>query len=187
MGMSDLAMAMTCQSAVLANKLRNGGSFLELKTLLTLECGHWLERGAEESLKAAGTILIPQLEISVVHQSAPIKAHLDLTLVNASASAITVLELKSLARMKDCVWPAHESQQVGQISLLHEFWSESAFRLETGGSSRKLSELFSEHLDVRMSVRPKTRGYVLAVSPNDARAFGPYYPDPNKNCPICCR
>jgi hypothetical protein len=95
LGMSDLAQGLSCPRAIVAGKLSNAEFSFSLEKLLTLERGHWLEYGIEKALKATGVKLIPQLEISVIHQSTPIKAHLDLTLISESGDLVTVLELKS--------------------------------------------------------------------------------------------
>ncbi|MDR1578258.1 MAG: hypothetical protein LBT86_08575 [Deltaproteobacteria bacterium] len=58
-----------------------------------------------------------QLEISINYQNAPIKAHLDLVLVDPSTPSVIVLELKSLASIKDCVYESHEAQLLGQIGF----------------------------------------------------------------------
>jgi hypothetical protein len=58
---------------VIANKLHPNTAGLELKTLLTLERGHWLEHGIETALKAMGVKLMSQLESSVSHKGTPLK------------------------------------------------------------------------------------------------------------------
>jgi CRISPR-associated exonuclease Cas4 len=72
LGMSDLAMAITCQRKVVANKIKSVSTHYSLNDLLTLERGHWLEHGIETALRATGLGLIPQLEISVRHHNVPL-------------------------------------------------------------------------------------------------------------------
>jgi hypothetical protein len=100
LGISDLAQGLFCPRAVLANKLDLNDSDLTLKNLLTMERGHWLEHGIEKAFKATGVNLISQLEISVIHQVTPVKAHLDFVTVDQAGNQVTVIELKSLGRIK---------------------------------------------------------------------------------------
>jgi hypothetical protein len=177
LGMSDLAHGLTCPRAVIANKLQPNAYGLDLKTLLTLERGHWLEHGIETALKATGVKLMPQLEISVTHHGTPVKAHLDLTLVSNSGDTVTVLELKSMARMKEAVLESHEAQLSGQISLLQAFWDQQVFKTEGSIKFKSFPQLVHETLTVKLAKHPVITGYVLTVSPNEAKAFGPYVPD----------
>jgi hypothetical protein len=144
LGMSDLAMALTCQRKVIANKLQNEPFLFNLNELITLERGHWLKHGIEKALKATGQNLITQPGISVTHDEVPIKAHLDFALVNQDEDALTVVELKSLSRMKDSVQPSHKAQLVGQISLLSEYWNDPVFGQEGKHGFKRFSDLMAE-------------------------------------------
>jgi hypothetical protein len=150
-----------------------------LNKLLQLERGHWVEEGIEKALKSIGSLVLPQLEIAISHQGVPIKAHLDLTLVDSASQAVTVLELKSLAKIKDEVYETHEVQLAGQIGLLARFWNDPVFRFDNQGPW-SFPELAEKVLGLELPVELAVQGYVLAIAPNDARAFGPYEPDQTK-------
>jgi hypothetical protein len=71
LGISDLALAMSCKRKVITDKLKNGPFLFNLNEHLTLERRHWLEYGIEKALRATGVKLIPQLEISIIFNSTP--------------------------------------------------------------------------------------------------------------------
>jgi hypothetical protein len=177
--MSDLSQALSCPRAVVANKLANGDSSLNLNKLLTLERGHWLEAGLEKSLKLAGQPLITQLEIAITHQGVPIKAHLDFTLYDQDAQCVTVLETKSMAKIHDEVFETHEAQVNGQIGLLSKFWSDPVFRLEGDLEQTSFPQIAKRVWGTALPKSPVINGFVLAISPNEGRAFGAYQPDMN--------
>jgi hypothetical protein len=179
LGMSDLALGLSCPRAVLAGKLSPEDPNLSLSRLLTLERGHWLEHGVERALKSTGTSVLSQLEISAYSPKAPIKAHLDLAIIDQASNSVTVLELKSLAKIRDEVSEIHEAQLLGQIGLLNQFWNEPVFRLD-GQGPFSFSELADKFLALKFPSKPAIEGYVLTISPNAARAFGPYEPDSDR-------
>jgi hypothetical protein len=93
---------------------------------------------------------------------------------------VTVLELKSLAKIKENVYGTHEAQLHGQITLLSQYWNQPVFKLEGDSKSRSFPGLCGGIWNINLPEDPVIRGYVLTVSPNDARAFGPYLPDNEK-------
>ncbi|UQZ90624.1 hypothetical protein C4J81_15975 [Deltaproteobacteria bacterium Smac51] len=189
LGMSDLARGLTCPRAVVARKLNGEPTSLSLETLLQLRRGHWLEYGVEEALTAAGQKFISQLEISIEHNGVPIKAHLDLLIFDEEAKAVTVIELKSVGRLRDHVYGSHEAQLYGQLGLLHRYWSQAVFanNVFVKGSSLpacseycSFSELASRQLGVQLPKDADSvsiHGFVLTVAPQSAKAFGPYAPN----------
>jgi hypothetical protein len=98
LGMSDLALGLSCPRAVLADKLSPEDPSMSLNKLLQLQRGHWLETGIEQAFNTTGTTFLSQLEISVERLRVPIKAHLDFTLIDPKSNDVTVLELKSNLR-----------------------------------------------------------------------------------------
>jgi hypothetical protein len=84
--MSDLALGMSCPRAVVASKLCSNNKDLSLEKPLTLERGHWLEHGIEEALTSINQKFISQLEINIDYGITPIKAHLDLVLLDSETS-----------------------------------------------------------------------------------------------------
>jgi len=141
-GLSDVGRAITCLRAAVASKLGRGdvptgddiGRWLRdgdaqpittaLGRQLVLQRGHWLEAGVETALRANGVNLIPQLEISVVENGVPLRAHLDFVLVGGGPRpALRVLELKSTAHLPKTLYSAYEVQLYGQIGLLQAQWN----------------------------------------------------------------
>jgi hypothetical protein len=180
LGLSDLARAMSCPRPVILNKVLKGSKPQSLQHLLQLSRGHWLESGIEMCLESLGVSFIRQMEIAVRHEEVPIKAHLDLVIPGTDSNSVTVLEIKSAAKSRDCVYESHEAQLYGQLGLLSKYWSEPVFT--AGGSKDSVSfpELARKHLRLNLPDSPDTStvsGFVLTVSPNDARAFGPYFPN----------
>jgi hypothetical protein len=190
LGMSDLARGLSCPRAIAADKLKAENTGLSLDKLLPLRRGHWLEHGLEEALSALKIKFIPQLEISIQHQGTPIKAHLDLTLPDESSRSVTVLELKSVGRLRDQVYGSHEAQLYGQLSLLARFWNRRVFSSgrqyeedQTQASRPEacsFPELVSRQLGLKFAEKAEAvsiRGFVVVVSPKSARTFGPYEPN----------
>jgi hypothetical protein len=177
LGMSDLSQALSCPRAVVANKLAVDDPTLNLNKLLQLERGHWLEAGLEKSFKLAGQPLISQLEIAITHQGVPIKAHLDFTFYDQDAQCVTVLETKSMAKIHDEVYETHEAQVNGQIGLLSKFWNEPVFCLEGANDFTSFPQIAKKVWGIKLPKDPVINGFVLAISPYEARAFGSYNPD----------
>ena len=190
LGMSDLARGLSCPRAVVAGKLTPDNSGITLNKLLQLRRGHWLEFGVEEALSALKAKYISQLEISIQHQGVPIKAHLDLVLPDESSQSVTVLELKSVGHLRDQVYGSHEAQLYGQLGLLSRYWSSDVFSVSrqfekraakpVSSNSCSFPELARRHLGIQLAEDVdliSIQGFVLTVSTNGARAFGPYMPN----------
>jgi hypothetical protein len=180
LGLSDLAKGLSCPRSVVMSKLTCDSNPKSLDTLLTLARGHWLEHGLEEALRAHGTKFVRQLEIAVVHDSVPIKAHLDLVLADMANNSIIALEVKSAARPRDFVYESHEAQLYGQLGLLSKFWDKPVFKANGIDIAYAFPELAKNALGLDLPAIPgkdSISGFVLTVSPNNAKAFGPYRPD----------
>ena len=175
-GLSDVGRAITCMRAAMLNKI--GGKPAEtLQRQLVLQRGHWLEAGLVPAFRANGATLMSQLEISITYGDVPIRAHLDLTLV--AEGVVRVLELKSTARLPDVLSPGYEVQLYGQIGLLHAYWNQPVFGAEDL-SPRTFPQLVQALLGIVLPDTPERvdlEGWVLCVSMNDAKAFGPYGPN----------
>ncbi len=159
-------------------ELEAGGPSLE--TLLKLRHGHWLEYGVEEALGAAGRKYISQLRVSLRHGKVPVKAHLDLVLPDEDGRSLTVLELKSTAKLPGQVYPNHEAQLYGQLGPLSRLWNRPDFSIGDYSASHTFPELAERHLGIKLpksAASVSIRGFVLAVSPQAARAFGPHEPN----------
>ncbi len=180
LGVSDLALGLACPRAIVATKLGGEQAAPSLETLLKLRRGHWLEYGVEEALGAAGRKYISQLRVSLRHGNVPVKAHLDLVLPDEDGRGLTVLELKSAARLRNEVYPNHEAQLYGQLGLLRVLWDRPAFSVGDHSASYSFPELAKRHLGISLpnsSGSVSIRGFVLTVSPQAAKAFGPYEPN----------
>lgn len=175
-GLSDVGRAITCIRAAVLNKI--GGKPAEtLQRQLVLQRGHWLEAGLIPAFRANGAKLMSQLEISITHGDVPIRAHLDLTLV--ADCVVRVLELKSTARLPDILSPGYEVQLYGQIGLISTYWNQPVFAAE-GLSRCTFPQLVQTLFGIVLPDTPEKvdlEGWVLCVSMNDAKAFGPYGPD----------
>ncbi|MDR2141310.1 MAG: hypothetical protein LBR11_05905, partial [Deltaproteobacteria bacterium] len=136
----------------------------------------------EDALSSLGQKFISQLAINVIYDGVPIRAHLDLVLLDQVSHEVTVLELKSVGTIKESVAQTHEAQINGQISLLSKFWRDPVFQVNYNDKLVAFPEIVKQLLNVSLDDNPDKHsisGYVLTVSPNKAKAFGPYTPDIN--------
>ena len=188
LGMSDLVGGLRCSRAAVASKLAVQSPKRSLGKLITLRRGHWLEHGVEEALRALKLKYLAQVEISFQHQGVPIKIHPDLILIDAAEKSITVVEVKSVGHLREQVYGSHEAQLYGQLSALAKFWDKPVFTPQFGNypnntnNSKAMTfpELVKDQLGVKLpraANRFTIDGFVLTVSPNAAKAFGPYQPN----------
>jgi len=180
-GMSDIGRYADCPRAAVASKLHPQPSSLE--RLLTLQRGHWFEAGVGQCLKALNLHTLPQLEISFTWQGTPIRSHLDFTLVwDASTPAVRILEVKSMEKLPDRPYPAHEIQIQGQVDLLRLLWSKPVFSLRSPDGTLlyenlTFPQLCNSNFSINLPATPQKvsiEGWLLCLSMRDARAFGPY-------------
>ena len=72
----------------------------------------------ENAFKAIAVPFLAQLEIDVVREGIPVRAHLDFTMAGENPYRVRVLELKSTRNLPDALSVAYETQIYGQISVL---------------------------------------------------------------------
>lgn len=188
-GMSDIGRALTCFRAVIADKLNPNVVPDTLPRLLTLQRGHFFEAGIEKALRACGTIFIPQLEIAVLWQGTPVRAHLDFVVLEPgkrdSRSRVVILELKSTERLPTTLYTAYEAQVYGQIGLLKSVWNRPAFNLRNENgllspTGLTFPDLCRRHLGIELpkySDQADIQAWALCLSMSDAKLFGPYTAD----------
>lgn len=184
-GLSDIGRALECPRAALCNKVFARPQ-PNLQKLLTLQRGHWLEHGIGQALAAQGLHILPQLELSLVHNGVPIKAHMDFVLVwEKPRPAVRILELKSTERLPETLYTSYECQLYGQAGLLAQEWDKPSFSIrdEHGAILHRnltMPELckahFSLHLPTDLAA-VDVEAWVLCLSMSDARPFGPYLPN----------
>lgn len=199
-GMSDIGKAMECIRSAVADKAgitRNLETF-EIRNLsdtdlkkalikqLTLQRGHWQEYGLEQTLIALDAQYIPQLEISLEYLSVPIKAHLDITLVQDKPhQAVRVLELKSNENIPGHLYASYEAQIYGQVGLLVYCWNLPCFsvpKTEKKGCLGNVTfpEIVQHLFGLEISADPSEvdiEAWVLSISMSDIKPFGPYFYD----------
>lgn len=179
-GMSDLARYAECPRAAIAAKISARRD--ALSSLLTLQRGHWFERGIGDALMALNLKFVHQLEISVEAGAIPLKAHLDFTLVWEQPNpVIRVLEIKSTENPPEVPHESHRLQTLGQISLIRHYWSQPVF---CAGSANAgcvpFPELCKKRFGILLPENPQSasiEGWLVYVSMQNARVFGPYSPD----------
>ncbi|WP_052360169.1 hypothetical protein [Solidesulfovibrio alcoholivorans] len=196
-GLSDVGRAMECMRATVASKLLPAGGgdhdvppeFAQatLRRHLTLQRGHCFEDLVDHALNAHDLLLLRQLEIEIIHQGTPIRAHLDFVLVSPTpVPTVRILECKSAQRLPDALYTSYETQVYGQVGLLHAAWNTKAFSLRDANghvvSSRlTFPELCQACLGVKLPKRPEQvdlQAWVLCLSMTDGKAFGPYVAHP---------
>ena len=180
-GMSDISRYAECPRAAVAGKLLPPGT--SLGRLLTLARGHWFEDGVGQCLAALVLHVLPQLEIRHAHQGAPLRAHLDFTLIwTHPRPAVRILEVKSLEQLSMNPYAAHELQISGQAGLLYRLWDKPAFSLRDKGGvllyeNLTFPQLCREHLGLTLPASARDmslEGWLLCLSMKEARTFGPY-------------
>lgn len=193
-GMSDIGRILECPRSALANKLfaTRETAILQntvhdvLNRQLVLQRGHWLENGMADAFNTSSLNFFPQLEISVVHQGIPIRAHLDFVLVTDTPQpTVRILELKSTANLPHVLSAAYETQIHGQIAFLQNYWNTPSFSLSTeDGETIHTHKTFPElcNMQFRLHIQDDPRAvdvqaWVLCLSMKEAKAFGPYLPN----------
>ena len=193
-GLSDIGRGLDCLRATVAGKLPAGNSPLPQSDLtqaatlsrqLTLQRGHCFESLVGQALAAHRLNTLHQLEIDVVHQGTPIKAHLDFVLVSdAPVPTVRILECKSTKRLPETLYASYESQVYGQVGLLKAAWNTRAFHLRdpTGTvlhAGLTFPQLCQAQFNITLPTNPNQvdiEAWVLCLSMTDAKVFGPYRP-----------
>jgi len=187
-GVSDIAKATNCLRAAVAGKLTSQNfASPSLARELRLQRGHWFEQGVTNAFTASGQPFLHQLEIGVTHKGIPIRAHLDFVFVGQDEEGtvhIQVIECKSCERIPETAHAAYEMQLYGQIGLLRSCWNTPCFTVpeNTDGSGKLMSfpALLKKQRGISLSNNLENvviTGSILCLSMNDARVFGPYYPN----------
>jgi len=179
LGLSDLARYSECPRAATAAKVFPQEN--SLASLLTLQRGHWFEKGISDCFSNIGMKFLPQLEIGISHGGVPIRGYLDFTFV-WDKPAVRVLEIKSVAKLPEEPYSGHVFQAQAQINLLAQFWNEPVFTLrDSSGTilSQNLSfpQICSQNLNVHLSNDPNAvsvESWLLCLSMREAASFGPY-------------
>ena len=204
LGMSDIGRGMECLRSAVAAKVNHSfaprDSELEtikgdrhkiarfIKKELPLHRGHWTEDGITASLTAAKYPLFSQLEIHAQYKHVPIQAHLDLALVwGGKKPSVRVLEIKNPKRITPHLYPSHETQLYAQLGLLKRVWQLRCFNLKDKNGvllhhDLTFPELVRKVHGITMPEDPNDvdiKGWVLSVSPDTMKAYGPYTPVPS--------
>ena len=186
-GLSDIAKMLDCPRAALAAKLYTPApqnTAEALKRQITLQRGHWFEKGVHQALMGYDLSPLSQLEIELMHGDVPIKAHLDFTLIATQPQpTVRILEVKSTARLPTTLSESYAMQIGGQTALLKACWNHPVFNLvlDTGEvlHHRTFPEICNECLGVSLPEASACdiQGWVLCLSMCDAKAFGPFLPE----------
>lgn len=180
-GLTDLARYFECPRAAIAAKICEQEN--SLGDIITLQRGHWFEAGIAEAFATLEANPIQQLEISVNEAGAPLKAHLDFTLVwGKPFPAIRIVEVKSTEKLPDNPRDSHRFQAQSQVCLLARYWNEPVFSIRNKDGHPKFSNLnFPEicyrqlGIDLPLTVEHVSlECWLLYLSMRNAKAFGPY-------------
>lgn len=180
-GMSDLAKYSECPRAALSTKLFPPDSSFNRKLIFAR--GHWIEAGIGDCLASCGFPIMQQLEICDKSNGVPIKAHLDFVLfTNTPQPKVRIVEVKSMNTIPDALYPQHEFQANGQVSMLHEFWNKPVFTLRDENGcvafeNATFPAICKGNFGIEMPLNPEDvslEAWLLCVSMKNARPFGPY-------------
>jgi len=185
-GMSDIGAYLVCPRMAVMNRLYPDKTKANFSKLLTLNRGHWYENGIASIFQELGIPHVRQLEISIDHNFAEIKAHLDFVLVSTSPKpTIRILEIKSCQKLPDTLYPAYEAQVYGQVGLLHQLWDSPVFNLTDDHGQFVFGGLTFPELAQKLwgidlpddAYLVDIEAWVLCLSMTDAKVFGPYKAD----------
>lgn len=180
-GLSDLAKYAECPRQAVLAKYRPAETSLE-KTL-TLQRGHWFEEGIGRCFSHLGLNVLPQLEISLMRNGTPLKAHLDFVIAwQSPAAAVRIVEIKSMGKLAGEPYYGHEYQAQGQVNLLCQFWNRPVFALRKASGEllyerRTFPQICQEHFGISFPLQPdnvSVENWLLYISMTEAGAFGPY-------------
>ncbi|TYT73187.1 hypothetical protein, partial [Desulfobotulus mexicanus] len=195
-GMSDIGRGMECLRAAVADKFQKANSPEEvarwyaeedteriLATLqreLVFQRGHWFESGMGEVLRSNGSKPIHQLEVAIVNDGMPMKAHLDFTMAwGGKTPAVRILEIKSTEHIPASLYASHETQLYGQLGIVSAYWDQPCFSTKNH-KNLTFPEIVLKELGVRMpdtSDSVDIQGWVLCLNMSGVKPFGPYRPD----------
>lgn len=196
-GMSDIGKGFGCMRAAVASKAYGNSLYPDpaalasmpaeiqatlLKKIRTLERGHEQETGLASAFKALGYKFLQQLEINVVVDGCPITAHLDFVIFHPDR--IEIVESKSNERPPETLYAEYEAQLYGQIGLLHRYYSQPVFSVKNDEGQfvadnidlPAVASIFGVNLPENGYPAASIDGYVLSMSSNDVKVFGPYHP-----------
>jgi len=201
-GMSDVGAAFDCMRKAVMGKLNDtfaidpeviselyhDGEIEKIMQILRreliLQRGHWQEFGLSGVFQSLDFNQAEQLEIKHVENGVPIHVHVDFCLV--WDNAVRIIESKSTGHLPDTLYGSYEQQLYGQIGLLHDKWNTPSFNMKDSNGENLFEEdvtfpeLVKQRFGRTLSENPVNiaiEGWVLALSLNDAAAFGPYYPN----------
>lgn len=186
-GMSDIGQYLDCPRSTVLRRLSLIKVKEDISRLLTLQRGHWFEDGIAQALLTLPIPLVRQLEIALDVGDCPVRAHLDFVLGAATPRpTIRVLEVKSMTRLPDHLYATHEAQVYGQIGLLARGWNARAFSLKDEAGVPVFSGLTFPQAAKNLwkmtlpddPAQVDLEAWILALSMTEARAFGPYLPNP---------
>ncbi len=187
LGLSDLARYSECPRAAVAAKVFPQEN--SLASLLTLQRGHWFEKGISDCFSNIGMKFLPQLEVGIHQGGVPIRGHLDFTLAwDKPYPAVRILEIKSIARLPEEPYSGHVFQAQAQVNLLTQFWNKPVFSLKDSSGalmSEKLTfpQICLQNLGVKLPEQPdkiSVESWLLCLSMKEAVTFGPYVYDAQK-------
>ena len=196
-GMSDIGKAFGCMRAAVAGKAYGNSLYPDpatlpsipvdiqatlLKKIRTLERGHEQEAGLASAFDALGYKFLQQLEINIVVDGCPITAHLDFVIFHPDR--IEIVESKSNERPPETLYAEYEAQLYGQIGLLHRYYSQPVFSVKNEQGQvvadcidlPAVASIFGVKLPENGYPASSIDGYVLSMSSNDVKVFGPYHP-----------
>lgn len=134
-----------------------------------------------QALVAQNLHIMPQLELSFIHNNVPIKVHFDIVLAwEKPHPAIRILELKSTQDLPETLYTSYEIQLYGQASLMAELWNKKAFILRTHGGTIvhenfTIAEICQAPFCINLPHEASNvdlEAWVLCISISDAKAFG---------------
>ena len=152
-----------------------------LPRLFGVSCGsrgHWFESGIHQALLGYGLSPLAQLEIEILHEDVPIKAHLDFTLETGTPQPfVRILEVKSTSKLPTTLPESHAMQIGAQTALLKVCWNQPVFNLVQENGEviyhKTFPEICNEWLGVRLPdvSACDIQGWILCLSMSDAKVF----------------
>ncbi len=184
-GLSDIGRYLECPRSAVDAKINSIEAASDLRKQLAVNRGHWFEDGVGKAISVQNLNSISQLEIDVVWQGVPVKAHLDFTLVWSDPQPrVRIVEVKSTHHLPAVLNSSYELQVYGQVSLLATLWGHPAFSIRDEHGKfivqhQSFPEICKQQFGISMPHDVNDvdmEAWVLCLSMTDGKTFGPYLP-----------
>ena len=178
-GASDIAASFGCERRVVLNKTlpEDEAEEISIKSLLSLERGHWVEAGIGKALASKASHFLSGVSIDFTTEAGtPVQIHPDFIVLGKDQ--IVVFEVKSVKDIGKTSRVEHQAQTQCQVSALKKLWATPAFSMGDHIKKATFPMLVSMALGKAYTeTPPEIIGVVLSVAPDDLSVSPPIIPN----------